>query len=595
MPPRQRAPWKRPEIWIPVLFLAVSAAWIYGSDTLVAAMAGSMERARALSVYKGMGYILVTATLIHVGVRLALRRERAGARRVQESEALLRAITDGVPDPVFVKDTASRFLFANPATLRVIGKPLEVVIGRTDVELYADRGLAEALMATDRRIMEGGAGEVVEERVTTPGGERIYLSTKVPYRDADGQVIGIIGVARDVTDGKRAEQDLLAAEERLRQAQKLESVGRLAGGVAHEFNNLLTVILGASQGLLEDLRAGAPASLADVEQIQIAGGRARELTKQLLAVGRRQVTAPVSLDLNEAVRGQERMLRHVLGEAIQLTVDLDPSPCPVFCDPAQLDQVILNLAFNARDAMPGGGHLTLRTRLCDPAVAPAGRDGPLAAGKWIEFTVRDDGAGMAPGVIDHVFEPFFTTKPKGSGTGLGLATVYGIVTQAEGHVSVQSAPGQGTTFRIHLPHGPRLAAPSAARAAEVGPTPLRGRETVLAVEDDALVRGVTARALRAGGYEVLEASSGPEALRLVAGLAAPLHLLVTDVIMPGMDGPTLADELRRSLPDLRVLYVSGYPDEVISGRKAAAAGLQILSKPFTPGALLARVRAVLDG
>jgi PAS domain S-box-containing protein len=588
-----RAPWRRPELWVPALFLAASAAWIWGSDSLVAAMAGSVERARSLSVYKGMGYVLVTAALIHVGIRLALRRERASARRVQESEALLRAITDGLPDPVFLKDRGSRFLIANPATLRAMGKSLEEVVGRTDLEIFEDRELAETLMATDRRIMERGVAEVLEERVTGPAGERLYLSTKVPYRDADGQVIGIVGMARDVTDRKRAERELLAAEERMRQAQKLESVGRLAGGVAHDFNNLLTVILGASEGLLEDLRAGVPASLGDVEQIQLAGGRARELTKQLLAVGRRQVTDPVSLDLNDAIRGQERMLRHVLGEGIELTVDLDPSPCPVLCDPAQLDQVILNLAFNARDAMPRGGHLALRTRVIDPAVAPAGREGPLAAGRWIEFTVQDDGAGMAPEVIEHVFEPFFTTKPKGSGTGLGLATVYGIVKAAEGQVGVESAPGRGSTFRIHLPYRPRLAAPAHA-AAEPSRTAPQGRETVLAVEDDPLVRGVTARALRAGGYQVLEAGGGPEALALVAGMDAPIHLLVTDVVMPGMDGPRLAEELRRQRPELRVLYVSGYPDEVISGREAHAAGLQLLAKPFTPGALLARVRSVLD-
>jgi two-component system cell cycle sensor histidine kinase/response regulator CckA len=593
----KRAGWRRPELWIPGLFLAVSAAWIYGSDALVAAIAGSVERARALSVYKGMGYILVTAALIHLGIRLALRRERAAARRVEESEALLRAITDGTPDPVFLKDRGGRWLFANPGTLRAIGRTLAQVLGKTDLEIYDDRSLAEALMATDRRIMERGQGEAVEEQVEGPNGQRIYLSTKSPLRDAAGQVIGVIGVARDVTDRKRAERELLAAEERVRQAEKLESVGRLAGGVAHEFNNLLTVILSAAEGLAEDLRAGGTASVVDdVEQIRLAGARARELTKQLLAVGRRQAAAPVPLDLDDALRAQERMLRHVLGEGVTLALDLAPEGCAVLCDPAQLDQVILNLALNARDAMPRGGRLSLRTRVLGPEAAPpgdAGDGGAPADRRWVELLVQDDGAGMLQETIDHVFEPFFTTKAPGKGTGLGLATVYGIVTQAEGHVSVQSALGQGTTFRVLLPYRPSRAR-GAAPGAELQPAAPPGQETVLAVEDDPLVRSVTVRALRAGGYHVLEAGTGPEAVALVRALEEPINLLVTDVVMPTMDGPALADELRRLRPQLKVLYVSGYPDEVITGREAHAAGMDLLPKPFTPAALLARVRAVLD-
>jgi CheY-like chemotaxis protein len=265
----------------------------------------------------------------------------------------------------------------------------------------------------------------------------------------------------------------------------------------------------------------------------------------------------------------------------------------VFCDPAQLDQVLLNLALNARDAMTRTGHLAFRTRHCPAALVPAGPEAPAPEGTWIELTVQDDGAGMEPETLGHVFEPFFTTKPRGSGTGLGLATVYGIVTQAQGHVTVESAPGRGSTFRIYLPHRPPPA--SAAEGGEVGAPAPRGRETILTVEDDPQVRAITARALRGGGYRVLEAASGAEALEVVQELEGPLHLLVTDVVMPGMDGPTLAGEVRRRLPRVRVLYVSGYPDEVISTREALEAGVQLLAKPFTPGALLARVRAVLDG
>jgi len=581
----------RTERWIPALYAAVSGVWIYGSDTVVAAIAGSIERQRTISVYKGFGFVAVTAVLLHAGLRWALRRERAGMRRVRESEALLRAITDAIPDPVFLKARDGRWLFSNPATLQVIGKTMDQVIGKTDAEIYDDPTVAAALMATDRRIMESGEAEVVEERILGPHGYRTFLSSKAPYRDTDGRVSGLIGNARDITDRKLAEQESLAAEERFQQAQRLESVGRLAGGVAHDFNNLLTVILGCSDVLQDDLRAGRPAAAEDVAQIRAAGGRARELTGQLLAFARRQVTAPVPLDLNDAVRTSERLLRRVLGEGVELSVELAPGLGTVVCDPSQVEQIILNLAMNARDAMPRGGALALRTRNLEVNGAHTDSDGEARAGEWVQLSVQDSGAGMAPEVLAHLFEPFFTTKPKGSGTGLGLATVYGIVSQAGGHMHVQSAPGEGTTLEVCLP-----------RRLEVVPRPqpilaspaVVGTETVLAVEDDPLVREVTARALRAGGYRVLVAGSGTEALEVAARLQGPLHLLVTDVVMPGMDGRALADEVRRRNPGVRVLYVSGYAHDVISHHGVLDTGVELLPKPFTSGALLARVRAVLD-
>ncbi|MBK9516154.1 MAG: PAS domain-containing protein [Anaeromyxobacter sp.] len=580
-----------PEWWIPALYAAVSGGYIYGSDALVAAMAGSIEQQRLLSVYKGLGFVAVTAALLYAGLRLTRRRDLAGARHLRESEALLHAITDAIPDPVFLKGRDGRWLFANPATLQVMGKAPGQVLGRTDLEIYGDQAVAATLMETDQRIMASGVAEVLEERILGPQGYRTFLSSKAPYRDAEGRVAGLIGNARDITDRKRAEQDLLAAEERVQQAQKLESVGRLAGGVAHDFNNLLTVILGASSVLQEDLEAGRPASLEDVSQIAAAGGRARELTGQLLAFARRQVTAPVPLDLNEVVRSSERLLRRVLGEDVALSVDLEPRPWTVVCDPGQLEQVILNLVVNARDAMPRGGRLALRTRNHVVDEAEAARDVKARAGEWVRLTVEDSGTGLSPEALAHLFEPFFTTKPKGSGTGLGLATVYGIVTQAGGFVWARSRPGQGASFEVNLPR--RL-------AAAVTPRPVvpervaGGTETVLAVEDDPLVREITARALRSGGYRVLVAAGGVEALEVAARHQGPLQLLVTDVVMPGMDGLALADELRRRRQGLRVLFVSGYSQDVISHHGVLDPGVELLAKPFTSGALLARVRAVLD-
>jgi PAS domain S-box-containing protein len=581
----------RIEWWIPALYAAISGVWIYGSDTLVAIIGGSIERQRIISLYKGLGFVLVTAALLHAGLRWALRRERSGTRRVRESEALLRAVTDATPDPVFLKGRDGRWLFCNPATLPVTGKTMDQVIGKTDAEIYGDPAISAPLMETDRRVMESGQAEVVDERILGPQGYRLFLSTKAPYRDAEGRVIGVIGNARDITDRKRAEQELLAAEERFQQAQKLESVGRLAGGVAHDFNNLLTVILSCSDALQADLRAGRPAALEDAEQIRTAGGRARELTGQLLAFARRQVTAPVPLDLNDAVRNSERLLRRVLGEDVQLTVELEPQLWTVVCDPGQVEQVILNLAVNARDAMPRGGTLALRTRNLLVDETHTARDGEARVGEWAQLSVQDSGAGMGPEVLDHLFEPFFTTKPKGSGTGLGLATVYGIVSQADGHLHVRSAVGQGTTVEVCLPR--RLEVAQRPRPAVAAPA-VGGTETVLAVEDDPLVREITARALRSGGYRVLVAGSGAEALEAADRLQGRLHLLVTDVVMPGLDGRALADELRRRTPGVRVLYVSGYTQDVISHHGVLDTGVELLPKPFTSGALLAKVRAVLD-
>ena len=581
----------RIELWIPALYAAVSAGWIYGSDTLVALTGGSIERQRNISLYKGLGFVVVTAALLHAGLRWALRRERVGTRRVRESEALLRAVTDAIPDPVFLKGRDGRWLFCNPATLRVIGRTMDQVIGTTDAEIYDDAAVGAALMETDLRIMESGQDEVVEERILGPQGYRLFLSTKAPYRDADGRVVGLIGNARDITDRKRAEQELLAAEERFQQAQKLESVGRLAGGVAHDFNNLLTIILGSCEVLQGDLRAGRPADPEDVEQIRAAGGRARELTGQLLAFARRQVTAPVPLDLNDAVRSSERLLRRVLGEDVHLSVELEPGLWTVVCDPGQVEQVILNLAVNSRDAMPHGGTLVLRTRNLRVDESHAASDGEARGGEWAQLTVQDSGAGMTPEVLAHLFEPFFTTKPEGSGTGLGLASVHGIVTQAGGHLHVRSAPGQGTSVEVCLPR--RLEAAQQSRPTAAAPA-VGGTETVLAVEDDPLVREITARTLRSGGYRVLVAGSGAEALEVTARLEGRLHLLVTDVVMPGLDGRALADELQRRKPGVRVLYVSGYTHDVISHHGILNTGVELLPKPFSSGALLARVRAILD-
>jgi signal transduction histidine kinase len=396
----------------------------------------------------------------------------------------------------------------------------------------------------------------------------------------------------EIAEREQAQRERARVEQQLLQAQKMESVGMLAGGVAHDFNNLLTVILSGAEALRDQLRAGAPAAPELVDEVADAGGRARDLTRQLLAFARRQVIAPVPLDLNALVTDCERLLRRVIGEDVELAVTLEPGLWPVRCDPAQLQQVILNLAVNARDAMPRGGRLAVATANVDVSPAEAAELPEMRPGPHVRLSLRDSGMGMTPEVQAHAFEPFYTTKPVGKGTGLGLATVYGIMSQSGGHVRLRSAPGEGTTFDLLFPRLTDVTATPAPPPAPIATT--KGTETILVVEDDPHVRAVTTRSLAAAGYAVIEAANGDEALERAAGLPGRLHLVVTDVVLPGVDGRTLAERLRRARPELRVLYVSGHADEVVANRGILQPGIELLQKPFTASSLLMRVRSVLD-
>jgi PAS domain S-box-containing protein len=579
-------PLRRPEVYVPALYAALAGLWIATSDALVAAAVRTVGEHANWSTLKGFGFVAVTALLLHAALRKALARERDAHERLARSEALLRAVSDATPDPVFLKDRESRWLFANPAAARVLERPPEELVGLTDREIYPDPEIAAALIEADRAVLRSGRAEVLEERIQTAAGYRVYLTTKAPYRDADGAIVGVIGSASDITERKAAEEALreqVTLKEQVRQAQKLESIGRLAGGVAHDFNNLLTVILGCAEALGGDATRGARADPGVVDELRTAGERARDLTRQLLAFARRHVIAPVPLDLNGVVRGAEKLLRRVLGEDVELLVRLEPGLPPIRGDAGQLEQAILNLAVNARDAMPRGGTLALETRTV-----------PDGGGDHVSLVVRDSGTGMTPEVKAHLFEPFFTTKPPGEGTGLGLAMVYGIVRQSEGQIHVDSDPGRGTTFELRFPRAADLPAPAPAPAPPSAPAPGRGTERILVVEDDALVREVTVRALRAAGHPVLVAASAAEALALGAAELAAIDLVVTDVVMPRHDGRAVSDELRRRRPDLRVLYVSGYTEDAMVARGVLGAGLSFLAKPFTPSALVARVRAILD-
>ena len=438
-------------------------------------------------------------------------------------------------------------------------------------------------------IMVTGKSQPEERQAGFAAGADDYL-TKPFHRD---DLLARVQVWVRARQRFRALHDRLRREqEQLRQAQRLEALGQLAGGVAHDFNNLLTVITGFTELVLARLGSVDPPR-SYLEEITKAGNRASALTRQLLAFSRRQALAPEVIDLNAVVADTEKMLRRVIGEDIELRLALDPELWRVLADRSQLDQILVNLAVNARDAMPRGGRLTIETANVELDLAYTDRHPPVRPGPYVRLTVSDTGCGMDAATQARIFEPFFTTKPPGEGTGLGLATVYGIVKQAEGYTWVYSEPGLGTTFKIYLPRAQvDVATTSTAPARPAAAA--GGTETILVVEDEDQIRTLVRGVLRASGYTVLEARHGEEAVRLGEERPEPIHLLLADVVMPGMHGPELAERLVARHPGLKVLYMSGYTDQAVVERGVLQAGAPFLQKPFTPAVLRRKVRELLD-
>jgi PAS domain S-box-containing protein len=506
---------------------------------------------------------------------------------VLRSEEQYRMLVEGVKDVIFALSPDGIVTALNPAFEEFTGFTRHEWLGKPFAGLLHPDDVARADTLLRSMPMDEERPTAQLKIRTSAGDYRIgEFHASAPRRE--GEITGILGIVRDITDRVRL-------EDQLRQAQKMEAVGRLAGGVAHDFNNMLTAISSYSELLLADMASGDPRR-QDVIEIRKATERATALTRQLLAFSRRQVLQPKVVDLNGIIGGAEKLLRRVIGEDVALATRLEPSLAPVTADAGQIEQVIMNLAVNARDAMQHGGTLTLETStVLIHAATQTAEQSIVAPGRYVLLRVADTGSGMDAETRRHLFEPFFTTKERGRGTGLGLATVYGIVKQSGGFIWVDSEPGRGSAFRIYLPVADDAARlPEAGELAPAGEPPEEGSETILLVEDEDAVRAVAREALRRRGYAVLEAAHADGALEVADGFDGRIELLLTDVVMPGLSGRALADRLSALRPDTKVLYMSGYTDAEIVRHGVLEPGLNYLQKPFTPDVLAHKVREVLD-
>jgi two-component system cell cycle sensor histidine kinase/response regulator CckA len=520
---------------------------------------------------------------------LAIQQDITERKREQEaliaSERRLRTLFETVKLVVLVLDAEGKLEYLNPFALQLTGYARDEVIGGRWIDRFVPEEERAGMTDIFQELLHYGDHTHYHNAILTRSGARRMIAWhNTVVRDERGEPTGTLSVGEDITEHEKL-------EEQYRQAQKMEAVGQLAGGVAHDFNNLLTVILSYAS-MLHDSLPPDDQRRQDVEPILKAGEAAAGLTRQLLAFSRQQVIHPRPIQVETVVAQAEKLLRRVIGDDVTLHTALHPEPATVVIDPGQLEQVIMNLAVNARDAMPRGGSLSIETSRVELDEDYARTHWPATAGRFVLLAVTDTGTGMNDATRARIFEPFFTTKEVGRGTGLGLATVYGIVKQSGGFIWVYSEPGQGSTFKIYLPLVDRPSEPLSPHppAHEIP----RGSETVLLTEDAAAVRAAARQILERAGYTVIEATNGRAAIDLAAKRAGPIDLLLTDVVMPELSGKQLADRFKLIRPGARVLFMSGYTDDAIVRHGVLEPGIAYLQKPFTPETLARKVREVLD-
>ena len=501
--------------------------------------------------------------------------------RLKESARMLRALFDRSSDAFTVQDMQGRYLMVNPVGLQLMQRKAQEVLGRTPQELFGPEAAAEfnRLM---QQVTGSGAPLAIERPWTIADQTLVIHMTMLPYVSESGEMRGIISICRNVSKER-------ALEEQLRQSQKMEAIGRLAGGIAHDFNNILMAITGYTDLVAGALPPDSPLR-PDVNEIRSSADRATALTRQLLAFGRRQILKPEVVDLNALMRDLHPMLKRLIGENIEVVLDLAAKTANVQADRSQLEQVVMNLAINSRDAMPNGGRLTLRTGGPGPTGELQRELQGLEAGRQVTLEVSDTGIGMDEEMLSHLFEPFFTTKGQGKGTGLGLPTVYGIVHQSGGRISVKSSPGQGTAFIIYLPEAAApLKEPKRPSTSHVARP--KGTGTILLLEDADSVRSLVKRVLSEQGYNVLTAAEGDEAIRIAR--AQKIDLLVTDVVLPRQNGIDIARQIRESNRATKVIFMTGYTESGVIRRHAISGSTPVLQKPFKAKELLAKVQELL--
>jgi PAS domain S-box-containing protein len=546
-------------------------------------------------------WILATASLRQdrdgrplamLGAHIDITARKRAEEALRESEERFRVLTASSPTGIYLTDATGRCVYANQKWLDMAGLTLAEAMGHGWAQGLHPEDRAQVFANWNRTAQAAGTWGFSYRFVDRAGTVTWVYGTAAPIVNAQGEITGYVGVNADITALKRAEADHLRLEGQLLHAMKMEAVGQLAGGVAHDFNNLLTGIAGNVALALMDLKPDDPlvATLSDVTR---ATDSAADLVRHLLAFSRKQLIEPRVLNLNDIIGSLHRMLSRLLGASIEFTTNLATPLGSVLVDPGQFEQILVNLSVNARDAMMGGGRLTMTTANVDLDESFAAGQPGAKAGRYVLLAVADTGHGMTEDVKRHLFEPFFTTKPKGRGTGLGLAIIYGAVKQAEGFLEVQSEPGQGSTFRIYLP---RVEADSQrVESDQRAPDMPGGTETVLLVEDEQIVRDLAARILKRLGYKVLQAPEGSRAILLAEEYKDRIDLLMTDVVMPGMNGRQLATRLLGLHPEMKVLYSSGYSEDALGGQGIVEEGLHFLGKPYHPQALAKKLREILDG
>ena len=576
---------------IVIIYAAFGSAWIYFSDTVLNWLVSDSYILKEISIFKGLFFIIATSVLLYFLIARLSNQIKQSTNALRESEELLRFLVKNASDGLIIMNADGSQRYVSPGAEKLSGFPIAELQGRTiDTLIHPDD--IETIMAAWKEAIEH------PEKTFTVQYRHIHKDKKWVFAEAvaqsfldDPTINGVIASVRDISERKQAEEENKKLEEQLVQAQKIESVGRLAGGVAHDFNNMLGVILGYSEMALEQIKDNHSLHSA-LLGIQEAAQRSADLTRQLLAFARKQTISPKVLDLNSKVKSMLNMLKRLIGEDIRLSWLPGKNLGSIRMDPSQFDQILANLCVNARDAIEDMGEITIETENVFVDTTYCATHADFIPGEYVLLAVSDNGCGMNRETLSHIFEPFYTTKKMGAGTGLGLATSYGIVKQNNGFIDVYSELGHGTTIKIYLPH---YTAKISGTTETLMPEPtVPGHETILLVEDEPMILEMTTMMLRRAGYHILSASTPGEAIRLAHENAGKIDLLMTDVIMPEMNGRDLAKNLLSFCPHLKRLFMSGYTANVIVHHGVLDEGVNFIQKPFIMQNVVAKIRDVLD-